>query len=486
MTNNLVLVEVAKGYLNVRESSVNNIGPAIQEMQKATWLRPGPWPWCFDEDVEALTNEGWVKLKDLRGDELVATAKPDGSFYFDSIVSLIRNPEIEQEIAIIKNRNIELTCTSNHRFGGYWNNKKFDIKPISEITTSLRIPVAHCKQGISDYTDSDIKFIAAFICDGFFHKGFCEFQISKERKIEALKEFNVRNIYTSKKIYGISKMPLTSINFDIPKWFDKVFSGYKILNQIFINNLSARQAKLFIETYNFYDGSTGKTGRKTLSTSRESSIDYLTQIATIAGIKYSVTTRISGIKNTLMWIMCYNDKVNTVGIKRSDIVFIKKTIPTYCIETKTGLFVIRDKNKNSIITGNCAAFMCHVLKKALENPKYAEYIESRYNIVGKLEDWRCKDASAFGWITWAKKIQLTAKHKDIILFDEKKSAKAGDIVVYDFSHIGIVSVDQIVGSGKIYPIEGNTSPKTTQRDGVNDGIYEMLRSDTLVKSYIRI
>lgn len=133
----------------------------------------------------------------------------------------------------------------------------------------------------------------------------------------------------------------------------------------------------------------------------------------------------------------------------------------------------------------CAAFTCHVLKLALEAEEYADYIHSRYNIVGTLENWRCKDASAYGWINWAKKLQPSAKHKDLILFDEKKTAKAGDFVIYDFSHIGIVT-NQIAGSGIISTIEGNTSPKTTQRDGNNDGVHEMTRKDTLVKSYIRL
>lgn len=133
----------------------------------------------------------------------------------------------------------------------------------------------------------------------------------------------------------------------------------------------------------------------------------------------------------------------------------------------------------------CAAFTCHVLKKSLEREDFAEYILSRYNVVGSLENWMCKDAIAFGWITWANKLKLTAKHKDLILFDESKTAKCGDIVVFDFSHIGFVT-NQVPNSGIISTIEGNTSPKTTQRDGVNDGVYEMTRKDTLVKSYIRL
>lgn len=134
----------------------------------------------------------------------------------------------------------------------------------------------------------------------------------------------------------------------------------------------------------------------------------------------------------------------------------------------------------------CSAFMCDTLKKALEIPEYADYINDRYEITGSLENWRCKDASAFGWINWAKKLLVHQKHQDMILFDESKTAKLGDLVVYDFSHIGIVSENEVPNSGIIYTIEGNTHPHSAQRDGTGDGVYEMKRHDSLVRSYIRL
>ncbi len=119
----------------------------------------------------------------------------------------------------------------------------------------------------------------------------------------------------------------------------------------------------------------------------------------------------------------------------------------------------------------CAAFVAWCL------------MEFYSNLTGALaetaEDFRCKDSRAFGWIKWA-------NAKGILVLDEKSLAKAGDLVVYDFSHIGIVVKDQLKLTDKIETVEGNVEPNTTQRDGSADGVHDMKRNTKTVKAYIRI
>lgn len=122
----------------------------------------------------------------------------------------------------------------------------------------------------------------------------------------------------------------------------------------------------------------------------------------------------------------------------------------------------------------CAAFMCYVLDIWIHNKDVLEFMK-----IQQPENWRCKDASAFGWIKWA-------KQRKIYVTDERELAKKGDIVVFDFSHIGIVIEDQKSLTSSIITIEGNTEPNTVQRDGNSDGVYQMKRSPKLVKAYIRL
>lgn len=113
----------------------------------------------------------------------------------------------------------------------------------------------------------------------------------------------------------------------------------------------------------------------------------------------------------------------------------------------------------------CAAFTCWVLKETLKS--------------SNLKIDLCKDASAFGWEKWATK-------NGFALLSENKLAKAGDFVVFDFSHIGIVAKDQLSITDKIETIEGNTNG-AGDRDSVSgDGVWRKKRDHSLTRHYIRV
>jgi hypothetical protein len=122
----------------------------------------------------------------------------------------------------------------------------------------------------------------------------------------------------------------------------------------------------------------------------------------------------------------------------------------------------------------CAAFVAWCLREWLNTPENALACVSTGFPSAKT--WRCADARAYGWETWAEK-------RGLAVFDEDQRMRAGDIVTFDFSHIGIVREDR---GTIIETIEGNTSPGPTgsQRDG--DGVYARQRARSLVRRVIRL
>jgi hypothetical protein len=124
----------------------------------------------------------------------------------------------------------------------------------------------------------------------------------------------------------------------------------------------------------------------------------------------------------------------------------------------------------------CAAFTAWVLQQWLLNPMTLAHLKLT---AGTSDKWRCKDASAFGWLKWA-------ANKQISTYPETELAKIGDIVVYDFSHIGIVTADQPTLKHKIHAVEGNTNGKGNRDSLSGDGVWQKNRSHTLVREYIRI
>lgn len=122
----------------------------------------------------------------------------------------------------------------------------------------------------------------------------------------------------------------------------------------------------------------------------------------------------------------------------------------------------------------CAAFVCWCIKDWLNVPGVANALG-----VGNTERWRPKTPGAFDFLNWA-------REKELKILPEKSETRAGDLVVFDFSHIGIVAEDAPRASQYIKTVEGNTNGKG-QRDSLSgDGVWRKTRSRGLARSFIRI
>lgn len=113
----------------------------------------------------------------------------------------------------------------------------------------------------------------------------------------------------------------------------------------------------------------------------------------------------------------------------------------------------------------CAAFICYLFSEASKKPgiKYSFKLP--------------KTAGALDYENWARNNQnyieiLSAPFNDI---------KPGDIIIFNFSHIGL-STSSISG-GKIETIEGNTDTSGSREGG---GVYKKSRPLKLIKKVLRI
>ena len=125
----------------------------------------------------------------------------------------------------------------------------------------------------------------------------------------------------------------------------------------------------------------------------------------------------------------------------------------------------------------CAAFVCWVIRQWLKQPDVRTALSLRND--REAEAWRPKTAGAFDFARWA-------KEKEIPVLGRGAKAMAGDLAIFDFSHIGVVIKDKATGSSQIVTVEGNTNSKG-QRDSVSgDGVWRKIRPTSLVRSYLRI
>jgi hypothetical protein len=125
----------------------------------------------------------------------------------------------------------------------------------------------------------------------------------------------------------------------------------------------------------------------------------------------------------------------------------------------------------------CAAFIAWVLREWLQDKD----VQKALGLLTPhdIDKWRCRDASAFGWDKWA-------LERGLVVVPPSSLAKAGDLVVFEFSHIGIVTADQKTLKSSISTIEGNTNGRGDRDSVKGDGVWKKTRLPSLVKNYIRI
>jgi hypothetical protein len=123
----------------------------------------------------------------------------------------------------------------------------------------------------------------------------------------------------------------------------------------------------------------------------------------------------------------------------------------------------------------CAAFVDWCLREWLAKPAALSWLNLQTITP---EEWRPKTALAYGFAAWAK-----SRPKTTILLPEDVRAQAGDIVVFDFSHVGIVEYDT---GAQLLTIEGNTNGRGDRDSETGDGVWRKTRPKSIARNFIRL
>lgn len=124
----------------------------------------------------------------------------------------------------------------------------------------------------------------------------------------------------------------------------------------------------------------------------------------------------------------------------------------------------------------CAAFICWIIREWLKDAQ----VQAAFSLTGAraIEAWRPRTAGAFDFERWA-------KERGLPVLSRKTKAKAGDLIIFDFSHIGIVIKDQLA-TDSIETVEGNTNGAGQRDSTKGDGVWRKRRSVSSVRSFIRL
>lgn len=123
----------------------------------------------------------------------------------------------------------------------------------------------------------------------------------------------------------------------------------------------------------------------------------------------------------------------------------------------------------------CAAFVSWCVREWIETPASVNWLGIT---VLRPQQWRPRTALAYGFVSWSK-----SRPRTTTLLTDKDQAQPGDIVTFDFSHVGIVLEDD----GKnLITVEGNTNGKGERDSQTGDGVWRKIRPKSLARNFIRI
>lgn len=122
----------------------------------------------------------------------------------------------------------------------------------------------------------------------------------------------------------------------------------------------------------------------------------------------------------------------------------------------------------------CAAFVDWVIMKTLTSKDVMNELGLKNATQAK--NWRPRTAAAWDFDKWS-------TSKGFTILTENDKAKVGDIVTFDFSHVGIIIEDQ--SDDYIITVEGNTNVKG-ERDSVSgDGVWQKRRHKKIIRTLLR-
>lgn len=326
---------------------------------------------CFDGESEILTEQGFVKFNEYNGEKVYAiTDQLD-----------FNNPEYP--INIIENNfsgyvydysnSLGVVVTDEHRMFGNLINGNKDL-----YTDNYKIFIANSKTpSRSSYnTNGERKFVVPTNCKpyidknnvdyfygniiGFWlgdgvvgSKSYLKFHLKKERKIEYLKNICralgfILEEHPSNYYHIINK---DNTNFGEETENKYLRNGIKYIEGFNHNNLSFY--------YGIYDGlvnSDGSKKRTGISIYNKSDyiIEWLLNYGCLMGLNVSEHTQ-NPDGTRCVWIRRTNKiQVNDCRKPKNKVAIrYVENMPVYCVSVPTGLIMIRGKNGNTFICGNC-------------------------------------------------------------------------------------------------------------------------------------
>jgi len=313
---------------------------------------------CVDEITECLTENGW-KLHDRIGEgEKILTFNCDENRYEYLVAQKIAVYDFDGEMYVLKNRTQEQWITPGHRVVRkvFNSDNRWELLPIEEVLkfkSPVIVPNSWETSSTLELDDRLVQLLARIVAEGNFDTSENRTRVSlfqSQRNADHVKELRTIldslgfSYHVQTRTGGFSQIP--GYRFRLNKNGSLTVTEHtrrKIVPKV-IRNLSARQIRLFLDTYAKGDGSIEPNGRVRLYTKNRENLDALQELCALAGWGSTVNQR----KTNGVYVL------NLVRNRETYIQRIERRPyrgKVWCPTTRNGTFVAR-RNGKTFITGN--------------------------------------------------------------------------------------------------------------------------------------
>lgn len=339
-------------------------------------------PHCYSEDTEILTEYGWKTFGKLSIGEKVAQ-------YEKGVVSFVEPSHIvwqdyEGEMISIKSGKLDFLVTPNHRVlvENYRtrNQKVILAKDVHNRNSNWRVPLNGYidNRGI-DISDAAIKLAVAIQADSYDTGVSYRFEFVKNRKISRLLSILSEIGIEASVIEGItsykgSKTFRVSINKKLIKDTLLLINGKELNNNVY--KLSSKQAIVFVDEVQFWDGTTLDNGDCILDTTSENTRDIVATLASLCGRKAIVSTYLNkkgnfGSCDIYRVYISGKEEVRGAGLLSASVSTIRYKGKIGCVSVPSTFVLVRRNGRIGVSgnTFNAFAFFPELHKKFdINNP----------------------------------------------------------------------------------------------------------------------
>jgi len=326
-------------------------------------LNPDYMYYCFSEDTEILTNNGWKYFNNLNKNTIYLTFNKEENKLEYQKANKLFIYDYNGIMHNIEQSTISLLVTPNHRvlfdYAGQKRKSNWRVREIKDLPKyDIKIPSASIFNGKENINQDFLRILAWVITEGHI----------KPNKVIAITQsadVNFENVMHIRKL--MNKLNFTynynNKDFEIDKENSSKIIKYldEKIHQIPKNllSLNTENLKILFEELMRGDGHINKKYPSNMNYATKSEIlrDQVQELCVKIGLRscYKLLSNKWG-----KWFSIQINGKNYCSIRRKDIKEVKYNGKIWCPSTKNGFVIIRRKGKISI-SGNCEWMEKHTI-----------------------------------------------------------------------------------------------------------------------------